>query len=157
MVKTFLVGRLTHEPELRIAGQNGSSVCTFSVAVDTRWKDEQGNYLPNFYRVTVWRQQGENCAKFLHKGDRVAVTGSSGQRGYIDKNGQQRFALEMDADQVEFLTTKMESQTSGYVAPAQAATVPASVTTYAATGSDSSYAHTPTAAPMPGADDDMPF
>ena len=73
----MIIGNLTRDPELRTT-QNGKTVCSFSVAVNRRGRrDAQGNQPEaDFFRVTAWRALGENCAKFLSKGRKVAVTGS---------------------------------------------------------------------------------
>ena len=77
MNKLFIVGNLTRDPELR-STPSGDSVCDFTVAVNRRGRrDAQGTQPEaDFFRVSAWRQLGENCAKYLAKGRKVAVTGS---------------------------------------------------------------------------------
>lgn len=107
MNKLTTIGRLTGDPTIREV--NGSSVCSFNLASDTRRKDEAGNFVPIFYRVDVWRTLGENCAKYLHKGDRAGVVGSLSMRTYTDTKGQTRYSLDVTADDVEFLTERSAS------------------------------------------------
>ena len=74
--RVVLVGNLTRDPELRHT-PSGTAVCSLRVAVNTRRKDETGQWVdkPNYFDVTVWGQQGENCAQYLSKGRPVAIDG----------------------------------------------------------------------------------
>ena len=74
MQKLFIIGRLTADPEQRVT-PSGISVCSFTVAVDRRFP-VNGEMVTDFYRVNAWRQLGDNCAKYLSKGKKVAVVGS---------------------------------------------------------------------------------
>lgn len=104
MNKVWIVGNLTSDPELRTT-QQGVSVCTFGVAVNRRRSDGT-----DFFRVSAWRGLGENCAKYLAKGRKVAVTGAVSVSTYKASNGEARANLEVNADDVEFLTPKGEAQ-----------------------------------------------
>ena len=84
--RVILVGNLTRDPELRHT-PSGTSVCKLRLAVNSRQKDAatgEWGEKPNYFDVTVWGNQGENCAKFLSKGRPVvstaAWTGASGRR-----------------------------------------------------------------------------
>lgn len=81
---------------------NDVSCTTFSLASDTKAKDGNGNYIPIFYRVTVWRRMAENVAKYLHKGDQVTVQGDLSLRNYVDRDGQNRTSVQITASHVEF-------------------------------------------------------
>lgn len=94
--KFMFHGNLTADPVM--SNVNGAECCTFSVANNTRRKDETGNYIPVFYRVTAWRQQATLCSTYLHKGDRVQVVGEFNPRNYIDKDGSRRTSLDVTAD-----------------------------------------------------------
>ena len=124
MNKLFIVGNLTRDPELRTTAA-GDSVCSFSVAVNRRGRrDAQGNQPEaDFFRVTAWRALGENCAKFLSKGRKVAVTGSVRVSTYTAQDGTTRASLEVQADDVEFLSPRGEGEgaSSGYAPAASAA------------------------------------
>ena len=85
MNKCFLIGRLTRDPELRTSGQ-GVSVCTFALAVDRVFKSADGSRQTDFFNIVVWRQQGDNCARYLQKGSQCAVEGSIQNRSY-EKDG----------------------------------------------------------------------
>lgn len=105
MNKIFIIGNLVRDPELR-ATPSGVPVCTFTVAVNRRQTAEAGKPDADFFRVTTWRQQAENCAKYLAKGRKVGVTGTLTLESYQDKNGLPRNSLEVQADEVEFLTPR---------------------------------------------------
>lgn len=129
MNKVFLIGNLTRDPELRTT-QSGVSVCTFSIAVNRRRSNnaEAGQPEADFFRITAWRQLGENCAKYLAKGRKVGVTGSVSASAYTGNDGQPRASLEVQADDVEFLTSRAEAtgEAPGAYAPAAPAPRPAS-------------------------------
>ena len=123
MNKLFIVGNLTRDPELR-STPAGDSVCDFTVAVNRRARRDTQNGQPeaDFFRVSAWRQLGENCAKYLAKGRKVAVTGSVRVRTYQASDGTTRASLEVQADDVEFLTPRGEGDGAAMApAPAPAA------------------------------------
>lgn len=107
MNKIILIGNLTRDPELRTT-PNGISVCDFNIAVnDRRGRGQQGdNQQENtqFFRITAWRQLGENCHKYLVKGRRVFVSGPLTARTYAANDGTTRVSLEVTAEDVEFLS-----------------------------------------------------
>lgn len=116
MNKVFIVGNLTRDPELRTT-QSGVSVCSFTVAVNKRLSADAKHPEADYFRVTAWRGLGENCAKFLAKGRKVAVTGAVSVSTYEGKDGT-KATLEVTADDVEFLSPKGEASESP-AAPAQ--------------------------------------
>ena len=103
MNRAFIIGNLTADPELRTT-TTGKNVCSFTVAVNRRNREEA-----DFFRVTAWDALGENCKKFLSKGRKVAVTGSVSVRAYSAKNGDPAASLELNAQEVEFLTPRSET------------------------------------------------
>ena len=106
MNKITLIGNLTRDPEVR-ATPNGITVCTFTIAVNRRFANkETGERETDFFRINAWRQLGENCAKYLAKGRKVAVIGELQARTYEANDGTTRMSLEVQADEVEFLTPK---------------------------------------------------
>lgn len=115
MNKVFLIGRLTDAPQTRQT-PNGVSVTTFSIAVNRRFNRDQTDYIP----VVTWRGLADNCAKYLVKGQQVAVSGELQSRRYEDKDGNKRTAYEVSAEDVEFLSrpgTGSATQSGGYSAP----------------------------------------
>lgn len=99
-----LVGNLTADPELRYT-QNGTARTRFSVALNRRWKDREGNLKEEttFVPVVVWGQQAENCANYLRKGRAVAVNGRLSIRRYTTDEGEERRVTEVVAQNVQFL------------------------------------------------------
>ena len=96
-------GRLTADPELRQT-QNGTSVTSFTVAVDRRFQREQ----TDFINVVAWKQTAEFVEKYFKKGAMIALRGSIQQRNYEDKNGNKRTAFEVIADEVSFCGSKAD-------------------------------------------------
>lgn len=107
MNKLTIIGNLTREPELRVTS-SGINVCDFTVAVNRR-NAREGQPDADFFRVSAWRQLGENCGKFLHKGSKVCVVGSVSVRTYQTNSGETRANLEVTAEDVEFLSGKSET------------------------------------------------
>jgi single-strand DNA-binding protein len=103
-----ITGNLTRDPELR-STPSGTSVCKLRVAVNSRRKDgASGEWVdkPNYFDVTVWGAQGENCANYLSKGRPVAVQGRLDWREWETQEGQKRQAIEIIADTVQFLGSR---------------------------------------------------
>ena len=104
MNKVYLIGNLTRDPEVSETG-SGVPFCRFSIAVNRTFVNADGNRETDFFNITVWRNQAENCGKFLKKGSKVAVVGSLQNRSYEDKEGVKRTVTDIVASEVEFLTT----------------------------------------------------
>ena len=103
--RVTITGNLTSDPDLRSL-QNGNAVCRLRVAVNSRRKDASGAWVdkPNYFDVTVWGAQGENCAKYLAKGRPVAVDGRLEWREWEAKDGGgKRQSVDIIADTVQFL------------------------------------------------------
>ena len=113
-----LIGNLTHDPEVR-STPNGVTVCTFTIAVNRRFAQQGGEKATDYFRINAWRQLGENCARYLAKGRKVAVVGELQARTYEGKDGATRMSLDVSADEVEFLTPRSQDEGSGYSAPRQ--------------------------------------
>ena len=153
--RVVLTGNLTRDPELRSTG-SGTSVCSLRIACNTRrknrptgeWEDK-----PNFFDVTVWGAQGENCARFLAKGRPVAIDGRLEWREWQDKDGNKRQAVEIVADSVQFLGGRDDAGRAGAAATAspRARDVPADTRDFEPAGAPSG-----SSAPSAG-DDDIPF
>jgi single-strand DNA-binding protein len=114
--RVILTGNLTFDPELRSL-PSGMSVCKLRVAVNTRkknnatgdWEDK-----PNYFDVTVWGAQGENCARYLAKGRPVAIDGRLEWSEWADKDtGKNRSKVEVVADTVQFLNGREDGAGGG--------------------------------------------
>jgi single-strand DNA-binding protein len=112
--RVVLTGNLTHDPELR-STSGGTPVCSLRLACNTRRKDGTGNWVdkPNYFDVTVWGAQGENCAQYLSKGRPVAVDGRLEWREYTDRDGNKRQAVDIIADSVQFLGSREDAGNGG--------------------------------------------
>lgn len=112
MNRAILIGNLTRDPELRTVG-SGVSVCSFGLAVNRRFQNQQGVREVDFFNVTVWRQQGENCARYLKKGSKCGVVGSIQIRTYDAQDGTKKTVVDIIADEVEFLSTNQGGSRPG--------------------------------------------
>lgn len=118
MNKLTIIGNLTRDPETRTT-QSGSTVCSFTVAVNRRQKS--GNQPEaDFFRVSAWNQLGENCQRYLAKGRKVAVVGRVSVSTYQGNDGETRANMDVMAEDVEFLGNKSEE----HAAPVQSAPKP---------------------------------
>lgn len=112
--RVVLTGNLTADPEVR-ALPSGTSVCKLRLAVNTRRKNSstgEWEEKPNFFDVTVWGAQGENCGRYLSKGRPAAIDGRLEWREYETKDGAKRQTVEIIADSVQFLSSG-EAQAGG--------------------------------------------
>ncbi len=114
--RIVLIGNLTRDPELRYTPANGVAVATFTLAVNRRFAQQGQQRETDFIPVVVWRNQAENCAKFLGKGSQVAVEGRLQIRSYEDRKGQKRTVAEVVADNVQFLDSR-EKRSFGSAPP----------------------------------------
>lgn len=124
MNKLMIIGNLTRDPEVRSV-QGGYTVCDFTVAVNnTRRNQNQadGQNDATFFRVTTWNKLAENCSQFLKKGRKVCVVGPVSARTYQANDGSTRVSLEVNANEVEFLSSRNDSYGDGApsVAPSMA-------------------------------------
>ena len=113
--RVIITGNLTADPELRSL-PSGTSVCKLRVACNTRRKDNStGEWVdkPNYFDVTVWGAQGENCARYLSKGRPVAVDGRLEWREWTAQDGGKRQSIEVVADAVQFLGGRDEAPMGG--------------------------------------------
>lgn len=110
MNRVFLIGNLTRDPELTETS-SGVSVCRFSIAVCRNYKNSDGEYDTDFFNCQAWRGIAESIARYVRKGNKVAVTGSLQNRSYEDSKGDKKTVTEIQVQDVEFLTPK---QSDGY-------------------------------------------
>jgi single-strand DNA-binding protein len=139
--RVVLVGNLTRDPELKHT-PSGTPVCSLRIAVNSRRKDESGNWTdkPNYFSVSVFGNQAESCSQYLSKGRPVAVDGRLDWREWQAQDGSKREAVEIVAESVQFLGSRGDA--AGGDAPQF---VPAG-----AAGEAADF-------PASAADDDIPF
>jgi len=102
MNRVILIGNLAADPETRTTA-SGIEQCTFRVAIQRRYAAQNGEKLADFISIVCWRKLAENCSKYLHKGQKVAIEGSVQTRSYDAQDGSKRYVVEVVADNVEFL------------------------------------------------------
>ena len=108
-----ITGNLTKDPELRQL-PSGTAVCDLRVAVNSRRKDQNGEWVdkPNYFDVTVFGPQGENCATYLTKGRPVAIEGRLDWREWETEGGK-RQAVKIIANSVQFLGSRGDAPAPG--------------------------------------------
>ncbi len=150
--RVVLTGNLTRDPELRSL-PSGMSVCSLRVACNTRRKGADGQWQdkPNYFDVTVWGAQGENCARFLTKGRPVAIDGRLEWREWEAKDGSgTRQSIDIIADAVQFLGGRDDagpSESGGFTPRSD---VPVDSRDFQPVGATANGTSAP-------ADDDIPF
>lgn len=123
MNKCELIGRLTKDPELKLT-TNQTAYCNFTIAVDRRFKDANGQRQADFINCVAWKQTATFVQKYFHKGNRIGVVGSIQTRQYEDQQGVKHFITEVLAEEIEFVESQQQAapeQNTQAEAPAQAA------------------------------------
>jgi len=150
--RVILTGNLTRDPELRSL-PSGMSVCKLRIASNTRRKDPStGEWTDkaNFFDVTVWGAQGENCSRFLSKGRPIALDGRLEWREWEAQDGSgKRQSVEIIADNIQFLGGRDEGQGGGSGFTPQS-DVPVDNRDFQPAGAPAGGGNAP-------ADDDIPF
>lgn len=107
MNKVVLMGRLTRDPEVRYTQNNNTCVCSFSLAVNRRFKQE-GQAEADFINIVAWAKTAEFVSKYFAKGQQVAVIGRIQTRNYDDKDGKKIYVTEVVAEEVYFADSKKD-------------------------------------------------
>lgn len=108
MNKVIITGRLTKDIEVKTTS-NDKEYCSFTIAVDRRFKDADGNRQADFISCTAWNKTAEFLGKYFHKGSRIGICGSIQTRSY-EKDGQKVFVTEVLVEETEFLDSKTDFQ-----------------------------------------------
>lgn len=109
MNKVILIGRLTKDVELKLT-PNQTQFCSFTVAVDRRFKDANGQRQADFISCLAWKQTAVFIQKYFKKGSRIGLVGSIQTRSYEDQNGQKHFVTEVIVDEAEFVESNNKSE-----------------------------------------------
>lgn len=146
MNKVILVGRLTRDPEIKNT-TTGKAVATFTLAVDRRFKNKDGQKEADFVPIVVWGKQAELVGQYLSKGSQIGASGRLQVRSYDAQDGQKRYVTEVVADEITFLSSsnRKESTVGNQQAP-----TPRSDNNMSAMGLDEDF-H------LMADDDDVPF
>ena len=115
--KVILLGRVVRDPEVRNT-QNNTMVCSFSLAVNRRFKQE-GQPDADFINIVAWGKTAEFVAKYFTKGQQVAVVGRIQTRNYDDKDGRKVYVTEVVAEEVHFADSKKDKNVDGFTPVAQ--------------------------------------
>ena len=108
MNKVILIGRITKDLEVKLTS-NQTKYVNFTIAVDRKFKDADGNKQTDFINCVAWKQTADFVSKYFKKGSRIGVSGSIQTRSY-EKDGQKVFITEVIVDDAEFVESKAESQ-----------------------------------------------
>ena len=103
MNKVILIGNLVRDPDFKVVG-NDMSVCKFTIAVNRKFKKSEGENEADFFNIVTFRGLADTCDKWLEKGRKVGVSGSLQIRNYENNDGEKRIAVEVVADEVQFLS-----------------------------------------------------
>ena len=109
MNKIILIGNLTRDPESRTT-PSGHTVCNFDIAVNER---RGGQDPTTYFLIAAWDRTGESCQRYLSKGRKVFVAGPLSARTYQANDGTTRVSLEVNANDVEFLSSRNDDQAGG--------------------------------------------
>jgi len=111
MNKVFLIGNLTKDPEL-LDLEAGVKLAKFTLATNKNWQNKDGEKVAStdFHNIVAWRKLAEICAAYLKKGSAVMVEGKISQNKYQGKDGKNKIATEIYADEVHFITTKKTNE-----------------------------------------------
>ena len=109
MQKFIGIGRLTKDPEKMTVGQ-GTALTRFTIAIQRKFKNANGEYEADFINCVAWRKTGEFINKYFNKGKKIAVEGMIQTRKYEDKQGNNRTAVDVVVDQAEFVESPKKQQ-----------------------------------------------
>jgi single-strand DNA-binding protein len=149
--RVILTGNLTKDPEIKAIPNSDTTLCALRLACNGRRKNSQTQQWedqPNYFDITVFGAQGENCARFLTKGRPVAIDGRLRWREWTSQEGQKRQGVDIIAETVQFLGGRDDAGNgNGFSSSARAAESDVPIDT-------GDFERTPVAA---GTDDDIPF
>lgn len=110
MNMSCLVGRLTKDPQEIEISKKDTRVCKLNLAVNENYTKEDGTRPVQFFNIAVWGKLAENCLKYLTKGSQISVIGKLQNRSWEDADGIKRYAVEVVANEIEFLSIKKEEK-----------------------------------------------
>ena len=109
MNRIILKGRLTREPEIRFTQTNNTKVAAFSLAVNRKFKNAEGEYEADFFNCTAFGNSAEFIEKYFKKGQEALIEGRIQNRSWDDENGQKRYATDIIVEAIEFCGSKKDS------------------------------------------------
>ena len=147
-----LVGRLVRDVELKKTNSN-TSVCSFTLAVDRRFKSQNGGPDADFISCIAWRQSADFLSRYANKGTIVSVEGRIQTRNYDNNQGQKVYVTEVVADNVQIISSGNRNNVS-VVEPVNQTFTPSVDTGYGNDSMDDDFANTPS---LDISSDDLPF
>ncbi len=124
MNKVLLIGNLTKDPELTETASS-VKVCRFTIAVNRQYTNGDGERETDFFNCTAWRGLAESVARYCKKGNKLAVSGSVQIRNYEGNDGVKRTAVDIVAQDVEFLSPKESAQNDDFYDSSETRRAPA--------------------------------
>lgn len=116
MNKVILIGRLTKDPEVRHSqGQNSTAIARYTLTVDRKFKDENGNIGADFISCVAFAKAGEFAEKYFKKGIKIAIEGRIQSGSYTDKNGNKVYTTDVVIESQEFAESKRQDAAAGQV------------------------------------------
>ena len=128
MNKVILMGRLTRDPEVRYTTNTNALVCSYSLAVNRRFRTE-GQPDADFINIVSWGKTAEFCSKYFTKGQQVGVIGRMQTRNYDDKDGKKVYVTEVVAEEAYFADSKRDPNATSFEAGFNASAQPTNTPT----------------------------
>lgn len=155
--KITIVGNLGRDPELRYTPQ-GVAVCSFTMATNEKRRDKSGDLqdITTWFKVTLWRNQAENAAKYLTKGSPVYIEGRLRIEEWTDRDNNNRYTLDVQATDMQFIGSRGDSMGGGEYSGSH----PDEHETHSGpspTAASSSAGASGGSSSAPAGDDDIPF
>lgn len=115
MNKFQFLGRLTKEPETKVMQNSNDKVTSFTLAVNRKYTDANGERKTDFFNLISFGKTAEFCEKYYKKGQQVLVEGRIQNRSWDDQNGQKRYATDFIVEQAYFADTKKDTENDEYI------------------------------------------
>jgi single-strand DNA-binding protein len=156
--KITVVGNLGRDPELRYTPQ-GVAVCSFSMATNEKRRDKSGDMqdITTWFKITLWRQQAENAAKYLTKGSPVYIEGRLRIEEWTDRENNNRYTLDVQATDMQFIGSRSDGMGGGGDFGGGPHDEEATHSGPPVSSAPASSGTAASPAPAPAADDDIPF
>lgn len=114
MQKFIGIGNLVRDPEYTTTN-SGVALCRFTIAIGRKYTNASGEKETDYLNIVTWKGLADNCNKFLKKGKKVAVVGTVQTRSYEAQDGGKRYATDIVAEQVDFLTQVEKQETKATI------------------------------------------
>ena len=107
MNKVIIIGRFTRDPEIKYTtGENATATARFSLAVNRRFKNKEGNYDADFINCVAFGKTAEFIEKYFTKGMAIGITGRIQTGSYTNKEGQKVYTTDVVVEETEFVESK---------------------------------------------------